>query len=133
MNAAASSTLGQGSYSTLPPTLTEKLAKWLYWPLAAAAIAAALYFVFVIYATGQADPIVKALLVWSFLHQPELILQANYVNVDGDGIKRIRKSWEHFDSAESRAVNFTTLSKPDDTPLNKNFDSGEVYYQERKF
>jgi hypothetical protein len=85
------------------------------------------------YATGQADPIVKALVVWSFLHQPELILQANYVNVDGDGIKRIRKSWEHFDSAESRAVNFTTLSKPDDTPLNKNFDSGEVYYQERKF
>ncbi len=54
MNAAASSTLGQGSYSTLPPTLTEKLAKWLYWPLAAAAIAAALYFVFVIYAAGQA-------------------------------------------------------------------------------
>ena len=85
------------------------------------------------YATGQSDPIVKALVVWSFLHQPELILQANYVNVDGDGIKRIRKSWEHFDSAESRAVNFTTLSKPDDTPLYKNFDAGEVYYQERKF
>lgn len=54
MNAAASSTLGQGSYSTLPPTLTEKLAKWLRWPLVAAAIAAALYFVLVIYATGQA-------------------------------------------------------------------------------
>ena len=25
---AVSSTLGQGSYATLPPTLTEKLAKW---------------------------------------------------------------------------------------------------------
>lgn len=85
------------------------------------------------YATGQSDPIVKALVIWAFLHQPELILQANYVNVDGDGIKRIRKSWEHFDSAESMAVNFTTLSKPDDTPLNKKFDSGEIYYQERKF
>ncbi|HEU6456725.1 MAG TPA: hypothetical protein VN201_14815, partial [Roseateles sp.] len=55
MNAAtASSTLGQGSYSTLPPTLAEKLAKWLHGPLVAAAIAAALYFVFVVYATGQA-------------------------------------------------------------------------------
>ena len=85
------------------------------------------------YAVGQSDPIVKALVIWAFLHQPELILQANYVNVDGDGIKRIRKSWEHFDSAESRAVNFTTLSKPDDTQINENFDSGDVYYQERKF
>jgi hypothetical protein len=85
------------------------------------------------YAVGQSDPIVKALVIWAFLHQPELILQANYVNVDGDGIKRIRKSWEHFNSAESTAVNFTTLSKPDDTPLDKKFDSGEIYYQERKF
>lgn len=51
---AATSTLGQGSYTTLPPTLTEKLAKWLHWPLAAAAILAALYFVFVVYSTGQA-------------------------------------------------------------------------------
>ena len=50
---AVSSTLGQGSYATLPPTLTEKLAKWLRWPLVAAAIAAALYLVFVIYTTGQ--------------------------------------------------------------------------------
>lgn len=51
---AATSTLGQGSYSTLPPTLTEKLSKWLHWPLAAAAIVAALYLVFVVYTTGQA-------------------------------------------------------------------------------
>ena len=39
---AAPSTLGQGSYTPLPPTLTERLAKWLHWPLAAAAIVAAL-------------------------------------------------------------------------------------------
>ena len=49
---ALSSSLGQGAYTTLPPTLTEKLAKWLHWPLAVAAIAAALYFVFVVYTTG---------------------------------------------------------------------------------
>ncbi|RZL40482.1 MAG: maltose ABC transporter permease MalF [Rubrivivax sp.] len=51
---AATSTLGQGSYSTLPPTLTEKLGRWLHWPLAVAAIVAALYLVFVVYTTGQA-------------------------------------------------------------------------------
>ena len=37
MNVATSS-LGQGSYSTLPPTPLEKLARWLHWPLAAGAI-----------------------------------------------------------------------------------------------
>jgi maltose/maltodextrin transport system permease protein len=54
MNAATSSTLGQGSYTTLPPSLTEKLGKLLYWPIAAALIIGALYFVFVVYTTGQA-------------------------------------------------------------------------------
>ena len=54
MNAATSSTLGQGSYSTLPPSLAERLSKALYWPVAAALIVGALYFVFVVYATGQA-------------------------------------------------------------------------------
>jgi hypothetical protein len=85
------------------------------------------------YAIGQDKPIVGAINIWSFLHQPELILQANYVNTDADGIKRVRKSWEHLDSASSTAVNFSTLSKPDGTSLNNRFDSGEIYYQERKF
>lgn len=51
---ALSSSLGQGAYTTLPPTLTEKLARWLRWPVVIAAMVAALYLVFVIYATGQA-------------------------------------------------------------------------------
>ncbi|MDR7332328.1 maltose ABC transporter permease MalF [Roseateles asaccharophilus] len=50
---AANSTLGQGSYSTLPPTTTEKLGKLLYWPAVAALIVGALYLVFAVYATGQ--------------------------------------------------------------------------------
>ena len=49
-----SSSMGHGAYSTLPPTLTEKLARWLHWPLAIAAMLAALYLVFAIYTTGQA-------------------------------------------------------------------------------
>ena len=84
------------------------------------------------YALNQDKPIVEALNIWSFLHQPELVLQANYVEVDGDGVKRVRKSWEHFDSANSIAVNFSTWTKPDDSSLNNKFSTGEIYYQERK-
>ncbi len=84
------------------------------------------------YAVGEDKPIVSAVNVWSFLHQPELILQANYVAVDPDGIKRVRKSWEHFDSTASTAVNFSTWTKPDDSSLNAKYSTGEIYYQERK-
>jgi hypothetical protein len=83
------------------------------------------------YALGQEKPIVSAFNVWAFLHQPELILQANYVNTDADGVKRVRKSWEHLDSTSSTAINFSTMTKPDDTPLNKNFATAEFVYQER--
>jgi hypothetical protein len=85
------------------------------------------------YALNQDKPIVEAINIWSFLHQPELILQANYVAVDPDGIKRVRKSWEHLDANSSTAVNFSTWTKPDDTSLNAKFSTGEIYYQERKF
>ena len=85
------------------------------------------------YAPGADQPIVQALNVWSFLHQPELILQANYVAVDPDGIKRVRKSWENLTSTNSTAVNFSTMRKADDTALNRNFDQAMLFYQERKF
>lgn len=51
---AATSALGRGSYSTLPPSPTARLAAWLRWPAVALAIVAVLYLVFAIYATGQA-------------------------------------------------------------------------------
>jgi hypothetical protein len=84
------------------------------------------------YALNQDAPITTAVNIWSFLHQPELILQANYVSVNADGVKRVQKSWEHLDSTSSTAVNFTTWTKPDDSPLNPKFSTGEIYYQERK-
>ena len=84
------------------------------------------------YAVNQEKPIVEALVVWSFLHQPELILQANYVAVDPDGVKRVRKSWEALTSTSSTAVNFSTWTKPDDSSLNAKYSTGEIYYQERK-
>jgi hypothetical protein len=85
------------------------------------------------YAFDDEKAIVSAVNIWSFLHQPELILQANYVSVNADGIKRVQKSWEHVDAASSTAINFTTWTKPDDTPLAKGYATGEIYYQERKF
>jgi hypothetical protein len=85
------------------------------------------------YAVGQDAPIISALNVWAFMQQPKLVLQANYVNVDADGVKRIRKSWEHVEAnGASRAVNFSIQRKPDDTPLNAKFDTGMLFYQERK-
>ena len=85
------------------------------------------------YAVNQTEPLVKALNVWSFLHQPEFILQANYVKVYDDGVKRVQRSWEHLEASASQAVNFTTLTKPDDTALSAKFSTAEFYYQERKF
>jgi len=84
------------------------------------------------YAVGQDAPIVSALNIWSFLHQPRLVLQANYVNIDADGVKRIRKSWEHVEAnGASTAVNFSIWRKPDDTPLNPKYETGMLFYQER--
>jgi pyruvate/2-oxoglutarate dehydrogenase complex dihydrolipoamide acyltransferase (E2) component len=84
------------------------------------------------YAIGQDKPIVSALNIWSFLHQPQLVLQANYVNVDADGVKRIRKSWEHVEpNGASTAVNFSIWRKPDDSPINSRYETGMLFYQER--
>jgi hypothetical protein len=85
------------------------------------------------YAVNQTEPFVQAMNIWSFLHQPELVLQANYVKVYDDGIKRVQRSWEHLEPNSSVAVNFTTLTKPDDTALSGKYSAAEFYYQERKF
>ena len=85
------------------------------------------------YAINQTEPLVKALNVWAFLHQPELILQANYVKVYDDGVKRVQRSWEHLEANSSHAVNFTTLTKPDDSSISPKSSAAEFYYQERKF
>jgi len=84
------------------------------------------------FASGEDTPIVKAINVWAFLHQPQMDPTANYVAVDPDGIKRVRRSWEHLDSTSSIGVNFSVWTKPDDSPLNSRYATGELYYQERK-
>lgn len=62
---ALSSSLGQGAYTTLPPSPTEKLARWLHWPLAIAGMLGALYLVFLIYTTGQATWAAGVLLLFT--------------------------------------------------------------------
>ena len=76
---------------------------------------------------------ISALNVWAFLQEPKLVLQANYVNVDADGVKRTRKSWEHVEANASTAVNFSVERNPNDTPLNPHYDTGMLFYQERTF
>jgi hypothetical protein len=86
------------------------------------------------FAVGQDVDIVKALNIWSFLRQPPLEPTANYTQpVDPDGLKRVRRSWEYLTSTDSIGLNFSTVRKPDDTPVNPKFDTATIQYQERKF
>lgn len=85
------------------------------------------------YAPGAADEIAKALNVWAFTRQPPLDPTANYTQpVDPDGLKRVRRSWEHLSSSQSIGLNFSTVRKPDDSQVNGRYDMGTMQYQERK-
>jgi len=86
------------------------------------------------YAIGQDAEVVKALNIWSFVHEPPMDPTANYTQAqDPDGLKRVRRSWEHLTASESIGLNFSTVRKTDDTPLNPKFDTATMQYQERKF
>lgn len=86
------------------------------------------------YAFGQDAEVAKALNVWAFIHEPPLDPTANYTQAqDPDGLKRVRRSWEHLTSTNSIGLNFSTVRKPDDSPLNAKFDTATLQYQERTF
>ncbi|WP_395673683.1 hypothetical protein [Phenylobacterium sp.] len=85
------------------------------------------------YAMGKDDEIAKALNIWAFTRQPPLDPTANYTQpVDPDGLKRVRRSWEFLSASQSIGLNFSTVRKPDDTQVAKNYDQGTLQYQERK-
>lgn len=85
------------------------------------------------YPMGTDVEMAKALNVWAFVHQPPLDPTANYTQPqDPDGLKRVRRSWEHLTQGQSIGLNFSTVRKPDDTPVNARYDVGTVTYQERK-
>lgn len=86
------------------------------------------------YPMGTDEEIAKALNVWAFLHDPALEPTANYTQpVDPDGLKRVRRSWEHLTANKSIGLNFSTVRKPDDTQVDKRYDLGTLQYQERTF
>lgn len=86
------------------------------------------------YAVGTDSEIAKALNVWAFVHAPPLDPTANYTQPqDPDGLKRVRRSWEYLTANSSIGLNFSTVRKPDDTPVNKNYDLATMQYQERSF
>lgn len=86
------------------------------------------------FAMGQDAEIAKALNVWAFVHSPPLDPTANYTQPqDPDGLKRVRRSWEYLTANSSIGLNFSTVRKPDDTQVNKNYDLATMQYQERSF
>jgi hypothetical protein len=86
------------------------------------------------FAHGQDAPLTQALNIWSFVQQPPLDPTANYTQPqDPDGLKRVRRSWEHVASNQSIGVNISVVRKPDDTPVNRGYDLATFQYQERKF
>jgi hypothetical protein len=85
------------------------------------------------FAPGQDAPITSALNIYAFVQQPPLDPTANYTQpVDPDGLKRVRRSWEHVASNQSIGLNISTVRKPDDTPVNRGYDLATFQYQERK-
>jgi hypothetical protein len=84
------------------------------------------------YPMGTDVEVAKALNVWAFVHTPPLDPTANYTQPqDPDGLRRVRRSWEYLTQNQSIGLNFSTVRKPDDTPLNAKYDVGRLQYQER--
>jgi hypothetical protein len=85
------------------------------------------------YALGGEQPIITALNVYSFLHDPELQLQRNDYIVGGDNIKRITLSWEHYTDKESTGIVFVQLKSADGAALSGKYDQATLLYSERTF
>lgn len=85
------------------------------------------------YAVGQEKPIVHAMNVWAFLHQPEMPLQRNDFVVGEDGVKRITLSWEYYTDKVSTGLVLVQQKKADGSPLNAKFDTATLLYSERSF
>lgn len=84
------------------------------------------------YALNGTDTLTNAFNTWAFLHQPELVMTANWEKVYADGLKRVQRSWENQGvNGASTAVNFTTISNPDGSPVNPHYATAEFFYQER--
>jgi hypothetical protein len=85
------------------------------------------------YAIGAEKPIITALNIYAFLHQPEMPMQRNDFIVGQDNVKRITLSWEYYTDKESTGLVLVQQKKADGTPLNPKFDTASLLYSERTF
>jgi hypothetical protein len=84
------------------------------------------------YAIDGEKPIIQALNIWSYLHDPYMPVQRNDFTPPTD-FKRITNSWEYYDEHVSDGLVFVQLKKPDGTPVNPKFDTATLLYSERHF
>ncbi|HEY3695235.1 hypothetical protein [Phenylobacterium sp.] len=85
------------------------------------------------YAVGTEKPIVTALNIYAFLHQPEMPMQRNDFIVGQDNIKRVTLSWEYYTDKVSTGLVLVQQKKADGSPLNPRFDTASLLYSERTF
>jgi len=84
------------------------------------------------YTIGGEKPIIQALNIWSYLHDPYMAAQRNDYTPPTD-FKRITNSWEYFTEHESQGLVIVQLKKPDGSSVNPKFDVANVLYSERTF
>jgi hypothetical protein len=84
------------------------------------------------YAINGEKPIISALNVWSYLHDPYMPVQRNDFTPPTD-YKRITNSWEYYDEHVSDGLVFVQLKKPDGSPVSAKADLATLLYSERHF
>ncbi len=84
------------------------------------------------YAINGEKPIIEALNIWSYLHDPFMAVQRNDYRPDAE-YKLITNSWEYFNEHESQGLVFLQKKKPDGSPVSDKYDLATLLYSERKF
>ena len=84
------------------------------------------------YAINGEKPIIEALNIWSYLHDPYMAVQRNDYRPDAE-YKLITNSWEYFTDHESQGLVFLQKKKPDGSPVSDKYDLATLLYSERKF
>jgi hypothetical protein len=86
------------------------------------------------YAPGWDQPIIDAMNVWRFLHEPQLHLQRNDIANHKDA-QRTTTTWDNWEnqSVDGRMIGLilVQLNKADGSAMDKNFDEALVQYSIR--
>ena len=86
------------------------------------------------YAPGYDQPIVDAMNVWRFLHDPQLHLQRNEIG-NFSTIQRTTTTWDNWENqvidGKMIGLILVQLNAPDGKPVNPNFDEALIQYSQR--